>query len=70
MITKSDFLTRLHNDEMYKEALSQLDDTKRVQVSQFVEAMVTNFASVLAPLNARASADSEFAKSVAKEIVE
>jgi len=68
VITKSDFITRLHNDEMYKEALSQLDEAKRAQVSQFVESMVANFASVLAPLNARASADSEFAKTLFEKV--
>lgn len=69
MITRQQFIDKLNSNVDYNDALGKLDDAQRESVKSFAEDFVRSFAQVLAPLNARANGDSEFAKQLANELV-
>ena len=71
MRTKEDFIKRLREDGLYKDALSKAkNDKERAEVSRLVEGMVGQFAELLGPIIARAESDPVFVEELKRALVE
>lgn len=71
MKTKEDFINRLREDGLYKDALSKAkDDKERDEVARVVEGMVSKFAELLCPIISRAETDPIFVEQLKKAIVD
>ena len=71
MKTREDFIKKLREDGLYKQALAKAkDDKERAAIARIVENMVGTFADVLAPAIARAEKDPVFVEQLKRALVE
>lgn len=70
MRTKADFIKRLREDDLYKQALAKAkDDNERAAIARIVEGMVGNFADKLGPVIERAQNDPVYAEQLKRALV-
>lgn len=70
MTTKDDFIKKLHEDSLFKQALAKAKTPEeRAAITRIVENMVGNFAAVLAPAIDRAKTDPVFVEQLKRALV-
>ena len=70
MTTRDDFIKKLHEDSLFKQALAKAKDAKeREAITRIVENMVGSFANVLAPAIDRAKNDPVFVEQLKRALV-
>lgn len=69
--TREDFIKRLREDSLYKQALAKAkDDKERAAIAALVEGMVGDFAEKLGPIAERVQHDPAFAEQLKRAVVE